>query len=222
MGSKSLRRKPAWEPEGAKAPVAEEAPEAAGAPRVPGALEGAARRVGESGKLGKEEAGARRGALPMRHRGTLAGRERPGHDRVRDSGGGAGGDSDHSHHAFPAEDPRIVGCHSNRHQRPVRAALRCVQRSRSGQGTLEYALITAGFLSVAVALGALWHVLGGGLFVEHALASASHHVQAVAPERWPTCSCFDAWQGRDLQYGCEEKPAHGAPERGFAGCAPRC
>lgn len=49
MGSKSLRRKPAWEPEGAKAPVAEEAPEAAGAPRVPGALEALQGAWGKAG-----------------------------------------------------------------------------------------------------------------------------------------------------------------------------
>ena len=50
-----------------------------------------------------------------------------------------------------------------------------------GQGTLEYALVMAGLLSIVVALGVLWRVLGGGVFVEHALMAASHHVQAVAP-----------------------------------------
>lgn len=32
-----------------------------------------------------------------------------------------------------------------------------------------------------VALSALWHVLGDGVIVEHAMAVASHHIQAVAP-----------------------------------------
>ena len=50
-----------------------------------------------------------------------------------------------------------------------------------GQGTLEYALAMAGLLSIVVALGVLWRVLGGGVFVEHALMAASHHVQAVEP-----------------------------------------
>lgn len=42
-------------------------------------------------------------------------------------------------------------------------------------------MVTAGFLVVAVAFCALWRALGDGLFVEHALASASHHVQLAAP-----------------------------------------
>ena len=47
-----------------------------------------------------------------------------------------------------------------------------------GQATVEYALILAAFLTVVVGLGLLLRALDGGLFVEHALASASHHVQA--------------------------------------------
>ena len=35
-------------------------------------------------------------------------------------------------------------------------------------------------MCVVVALGALHEALGAGLFVEHALAAASHHVQASA------------------------------------------
>lgn len=41
-------------------------------------------------------------------------------------------------------------------------------------------LVTIGFLAVAVALGALWKMLGEGKAVEHALISASHHVQLAA------------------------------------------
>lgn len=51
----------------------------------------------------------------------------------------------------------------------------------SGQGTVEYALVTAAFVVMLVALGALGRTLESGLFVEHALASASHHVQLAAP-----------------------------------------
>lgn len=46
---------------------------------------------------------------------------------------------------------------------------------------MEFAVITAGFLAATLALDALWHALGDGLLVEHALAVASHHIQAVAP-----------------------------------------
>lgn len=50
-----------------------------------------------------------------------------------------------------------------------------------GQGTVEFALVTAGLLAVIVACGALWRSFEGGLFVEHALIAASHHVQGAAP-----------------------------------------
>lgn len=51
----------------------------------------------------------------------------------------------------------------------------------AGQGTVEFAVVMAGFLVVVVGLGVLWRAFEGGLFVEHALAAASHHVQGVAP-----------------------------------------
>lgn len=49
-----------------------------------------------------------------------------------------------------------------------------------GQGTVEFAVVCAAFISIVVALGALWQALQGGLFVDHALASASHHLQSVS------------------------------------------
>lgn len=42
-------------------------------------------------------------------------------------------------------------------------------------------MVIAGFLCVAVALSLLWHTIADGTLVEHALAVASHHIQAVAP-----------------------------------------
>lgn len=58
---------------------------------------------------------------------------------------------------------------------------RVLAHGEHGQGTVEFAVVTAAFLAVALACGALWRALGDGLFVEHALASASHHVQLAAP-----------------------------------------
>lgn len=66
--------------------------------------------------------------------------------------------------------------HHGKHQQLVRHIV-----DEAGQSTVEFAVITAGFLAVTVALGAMWHAFGGGLLVEHAVAVASHHVQAVAP-----------------------------------------
>lgn len=47
----------------------------------------------------------------------------------------------------------------------------------TGQSTVEYAVVAAVFIAIVVALGALANVLGDGLFVQHALAAASHHVK---------------------------------------------
>ncbi len=41
--------------------------------------------------------------------------------------------------------------------------------------------MAAVLLSVVIALGALWRQLEGGTLVEHALASASHHVELAMP-----------------------------------------
>ena len=52
--------------------------------------------------------------------------------------------------------------------------------AESGQGTVEFAVITVGFIAVATAFGALWKLSGEGKVVEHALISASHHIQMAA------------------------------------------
>ena len=51
----------------------------------------------------------------------------------------------------------------------------------SGQSTVEFAVIAAGFLAATVGLAALARVFGDGLLVEHALSAASHHIQGTAP-----------------------------------------
>ena len=56
---------------------------------------------------------------------------------------------------------------------------RCGER---GQSTVEFAVVTAAFLAVMLGLGALWRGVSGGLFVEHALSTASHHVEGVVPQ----------------------------------------
>ena len=48
-----------------------------------------------------------------------------------------------------------------------------------GQSTIEFALVCFALIGFIVALSVLWHLFERGLFVEHALASASHHLQSV-------------------------------------------
>ncbi len=51
-----------------------------------------------------------------------------------------------------------------------------------GQSTVEFAVVTAAFLALCLGFGAMWHGISGGMFVEHALSSASHHVQGISPQ----------------------------------------
>lgn len=52
------------------------------------------------------------------------------------------------------------------------------------QGSVEYAVVLAAFLSIVIAIGALWHLFGDGVVLAHALQSASHHVQGVLSGAW--------------------------------------
>ena len=49
-----------------------------------------------------------------------------------------------------------------------------------GQSTVEYAVVLAASLAVVVGLGMLWGAVDGGMFVQHAVASASHNIQGMA------------------------------------------
>lgn len=49
-----------------------------------------------------------------------------------------------------------------------------------GQSTVEYAVVMAAVLAIVIALGMLWGAIDGGMFVQHAVASASHNVQGAA------------------------------------------
>lgn len=49
-----------------------------------------------------------------------------------------------------------------------------------GQSTVEFAIVTAALLIVVVAISLLWNLGDNGIFVEHAISSASHHLQEAA------------------------------------------
>jgi Flp pilus assembly protein TadG len=53
-----------------------------------------------------------------------------------------------------------------------------------GQSTVEFAIVMAAFLAVALGLSALWHAADRGLLVQHALQSASHHLQGIDLGAW--------------------------------------
>ena len=47
-------------------------------------------------------------------------------------------------------------------------------REERGQSTVEYALVAIAFLSMVLALGALWHAGRDGLLLRRAVDAASH------------------------------------------------
>ena len=99
-----------------------------------------------------------------------------GYDRVRDSRRGARGHRDLGNHGVSAEVAGALERDCRRYQRLVGRLF-----GREGQATVEFAVVTAGFLAITVTLVAFWNMLDSGLIVEHALAVASHHIQLVAP-----------------------------------------
>ena len=123
-------------------------------------------------------------------------RKGAGHDRVRDSRRCARRHRDSRHNLVPPENPGALGCDRKRYQRVVtnprakdalalladkmRSELEHVSFNEPRQGTVEYAVVLTGVLCAVMGLGALAKAMGEGLFVEHALMSASHHLQLVA------------------------------------------
>lgn len=60
----------------------------------------------------------------------------------------------------------------------------CIVRGQSGQATVEFVIVLAAFIAVGIAFGEIWGSLKEGLFVQHALQCASHHLSSAAPGAW--------------------------------------
>lgn len=104
--------------------------------------------------------------------------ERTRNDRVRDPGRRIGRLGHRRDHALQAEARRAL----ERHRRRDQWAVTQILRDEAGQSTIEFAIVTAAFVGILVALGLLHDVLTNGLVLDHVLASASHHLQdAPAP-----------------------------------------
>lgn len=46
----------------------------------------------------------------------------------------------------------------------------------SGQGTVEFALVTVALLAIVIGISAIWHLVSDGTLMQHVLSSASHHI----------------------------------------------
>lgn len=53
-----------------------------------------------------------------------------------------------------------------------------------GQSSVEYALVLVAFLALIVGLGVIGRFVSEGVIIDHALQSASHHLQEVASGAW--------------------------------------
>ena len=117
------------------------------------------RKEGKDGYLvenigfGCEEARAGKGV----HEESCDVCEGTGNHRVRNSGRGVSGDRHSCNRGLQAA---LAGA--------LERYRRGDQQSVKGQSTVEFAVVTAGFIAVSVALSALWHALGDGLLVNHA------------------------------------------------------
>lgn len=60
-----------------------------------------------------------------------------------------------------------------------RRVLRGFAVDERGQSTVEYAVVMAAMLCVIAALGMLGNAVDAGMFVQHAVAAASHHLQGA-------------------------------------------
>lgn len=53
-----------------------------------------------------------------------------------------------------------------------------------GQSSVGYVIVFAAFLAMVIGLGAVANLLESGLVLEHALQSASHHLNNVLTAAW--------------------------------------
>ena len=53
------------------------------------------------------------------------------------------------------------------------------RQAEVGQSTVEFAIIMAGLASLLMGLAALMRAIDAGVFVQHALGAASHHIAAA-------------------------------------------
>ena len=51
--------------------------------------------------------------------------------------------------------------------------------AEKGQGSAEFALVTAALLGVVLGLSALGHLFSDGVLMQHAVDAASHHVEGA-------------------------------------------
>ena len=53
-------------------------------------------------------------------------------------------------------------------------------KNNDGQSTVEFAIVTCALLVIVIALTALWNLGDNEIFIEHAISSASHHLEEAA------------------------------------------
>ncbi len=106
--------------------------------------------------------------------------KRTRHNRVRNFGWGHSCDCDSCNHCIQAEVRRTLECNIKRYHKSLRERNSEIVRDlccEFGQSTVEYAAVFAALLCVLIGLGALMSELNDGVFIEHAISSASHCVE---------------------------------------------
>lgn len=113
--------------------------------------------------------------------------------RICDFSGGFGRDSHTCYNDLQAKNRRTLERDNNWYPRSLKAFLKRGKEADAwfkkaltgklnegcGQSTVEYALISAAFISVVIGLGMLANLLNDGTFVSHAISAGSHGVSDV-------------------------------------------
>ncbi len=144
--------------------------------------ESAKTREGESGDEGVESSGEKikKGVCNAACAGGVC--ERSGYHGVRDPRRSFGCDSHRGHNAFSPEDSGAMERDSRRHKRSVtqkRALASWVYFGRPvriGQGSVEYALVTAAVLAALAACGLIVRAVGDGGIVQGVLNALTHRL----------------------------------------------
>lgn len=71
-----------------------------------------------------------------------------------------------------------MGRYCKRDTKPLTAVVFKHLKDERGQSTVEYAIVAAAIIAIVVVLGILANNLEDGMFIQHALSAASHHIGA--------------------------------------------
>lgn len=129
----------------------------------------------------------------LRHKVTYRKPARARNHRICHFSRGLSGHRHTCNHDIQTKNPRTLERHNDRNTRSIKRfftrgkeadtwfknALTGKLKGNCGQSSVEYALISAAFISIVVGLGLLSNLLSDGVVVSHAIDAASHGIKDI-------------------------------------------